>query len=71
MGTWHRLRAVSEERGGAWVKDGEGVSQRTYMHDPWTQTTAWGWPEGRGAAGAGCGRQRGENGDIGDNQRQQ
>ena len=22
------------------------------MHDPWTQTTVWGWPEGRGV-GAG------------------
>ena len=37
-------RAVYERR---W-----GVSQRTCMYDPWTQTAVWRWPEGRGA-GAG------------------
>ena len=32
---------------GAWMKVGEGISQRTYIHNPWTQTTVWGLPEGR------------------------
>ena len=27
-------------RGGDWVKEGEGISQRTCIHDPWT------WPMG-------------------------
>ena len=26
-------------RGGDWLKEGEGTSQRTYMKDPWTWTT--------------------------------
>ena len=29
------------------MKEGEGISQRSYMHDPETQTTVWRWPEGR------------------------
>ena len=28
------------------MKEGEGISQRTYMRDPWTQTVVWGLPEG-------------------------
>ena len=24
------------------MKDGEGFNQRTFMHNPWTQTTIWG-----------------------------
>ena len=39
------------------MKEGEGISQRIYMHDPQTQRTVWGWPEGRGQ-GLGGGRQR-------------
>ena len=35
------------------MKEGEGISQRTGMSNPRTQTTAWWWPEGRGAAKAG------------------
>ena len=33
------------------MKEGEGISQRTYMYDPYTQTTAWWWPEGKGSKG--------------------
>ena len=35
-------------RRGDWMKEGEGISQRTYMHDPQTQITVWCWPEGGG-----------------------
>ena len=27
--------------------------QRTYMHDPWTGTIVWGYPEGWGRGGSG------------------
>ena len=27
--------------GGEWLKKDEGISQRTYMNDPWTKTTVW------------------------------
>ena len=44
------------------MKDGEGFRQRTYMHSPWTQTTAWrlAWEGGVGGerAGPGGGRER-------------
>ena len=26
---------------GDWMKVGEGISQRTYTHDPWVQTRVW------------------------------
>lgn len=26
-------------RMGEWMKEGEGMSQRTYMNNPWTQVT--------------------------------
>ena len=29
------------------------ISQRTYMHDPWTETMVWGLPEGWGWAEVG------------------
>lgn len=31
------------------MNEGEGISQRTYMHD--TQTTVWWWTEERGCGG--------------------
>ena len=31
-----------------WLKEGEGISVRTYMQDPWTWTTVWGLPKGVG-----------------------
>ena len=27
------------------MKEGGGISQRTYTHKPWTWTAVWGWPE--------------------------
>ena len=44
---------------GHWKKEGEGISQRTYINDPQTQTMVWGWPEG-GGAGAGVKWEKGE-----------
>ena len=50
-----------EERGrGDWWKEGEGISQRTCMKDPWTWTMGWGWTVGAGG-GLGGGEQRGIN----------
>ena len=31
-----------EEGGGDCLKEGEGITQRTYMKDPWTGATVWG-----------------------------
>ena len=31
------------------MKEGEGISQRTYVHYLWTWTTVWGLPVGVGA----------------------
>ena len=51
----NRLIAVRQDGGGGdWLKEGEGISQRPYMHDVWTWTTVWGltvgggWAEWRG-----------------------
>ena len=41
----NRLTAVRGECGDR-MKKGEGISQRTYMHDLWTWTIVWGFPEG-------------------------
>ena len=39
---WNRPTAITGEVGREdWRKEGEGVSQRTYMHKSWTQTTVW------------------------------
>ena len=37
------------------MKEGEGISQRTYMKDPWSWTTVWGqtMEVGEGLAGGG------------------
>ena len=43
MDLWNRLTAVRQEAGGGdYLKGGEGISQRTYMKDPWTWTMLWG-----------------------------
>ena len=35
-------RQLLEGKGaGDWMKEGEEVSQRTYMYYPWTQSTVW------------------------------
>ena len=49
--------------GGNCLKDGEGISQRTYMNNPWIQTTVWLWPEERGS-GAWKEGAKGWDGDI-------
>ena len=44
MKTWTRLTAIrGEEEGGKGLKEGEGISQRIYIKDPWTWTIVWGW----------------------------
>ena len=59
--TWKSVTAVrGEGRGGYWLKEGEGISQSTYIHDPWSWTTVLGLPEGLGGAGW-----RGSKGKIG------
>ena len=43
-GTGICLQTDSYQRGewtGYCMKEGEGISQSTYMHDPQTQTTVW------------------------------
>ena len=57
MDTWNRLTAVGGGRG-CWIKEGEGSSQRTYMHNPQTANSA---VRARGERGeeAGGGGQRG------------
>ena len=38
----YRLTTITGEMGGGeWLKKDEGISQRTYMNDPWTKTTVW------------------------------
>ena len=46
------------------MKEGEGNSQRTNMHDPWTKTTVWGWP---GVGGDGGWVEMGKRGNSGGN----
>ena len=46
---WNRLTAVrGEERSGDRLKEGDGISQRTSMQDPWTWTMMWGLTVGVG-----------------------
>lgn len=42
------------------MKEREGISQKTYLHDPQMQTAVWRWPGGRGAVRDGGGGHRGE-----------
>ena len=55
-----RLTALrGEQCRGEWWKEGEGISQRTYMNDPWTWTTEWGLTEGvRGGLSGGEQREK-------------
>ena len=44
-------QAVRGARGeGDWMKEDEGIGQRTYLHGPWTWTMVWfeGWGVGSG-----------------------
>ena len=55
------------QRGGGmrdWMKEGEGISQRTYMHDPWTWTTVWGLTVGLGGGLGGGGQSREKLGQL-------
>ena len=55
-------QADSGKRGGRdRIKEGEEISQRTYMKDPWTWTAFWEWTM---EVGDGLG---GEGGKFGDN----
>ena len=45
-----RTAARVERREGYWMKESEGISQNTYAHDPWTQTTVWRLTKGGGKA---------------------
>ena len=47
----NRIRGIEtwKGRGRDWLKEGEGTSQRTCVHGPWTWTTVWGLPVGVGA----------------------
>ena len=40
------------------MKDGKRISQRTFMHDPWTQTTVWRLTVGGERMGFGRGGKR-------------
>ena len=43
MEPWNRLTIVRRDgEGGDLLKEGEGISQRTFMKDPWTQAVLWG-----------------------------
>ena len=55
------MRVVRREGAGRMVEEGEGISGRTPVQDPWTQIGVLGNPEGRGA-GAGCRSGEGEKG---------
>ena len=42
MESWNRLMAIRGEAGGGdCLNKGEGISQGTYMKDPWTWTMVW------------------------------
>ena len=40
------------------MKDGEGINQKTYIHNPWTQTTTRGLAEGGEKVELGGGEKR-------------
>ena len=49
---------------GHWMKDSEGINQRTRMHGPWIWTMMWGLTEGEKSVGwveVGKGRKIGNN----------
>ena len=62
MESWNRLMAIRGEAGGGdCLNKGEGISQGTYMKDPWTWTMVWRLTVGVGGR-AGWRRARGEIG---------
>ena len=50
--------------GAEWMKEGDGISQRTYMHDPQTQSIAWRGPEGGCGAWVEAGKGRTKEGKM-------
>ena len=61
MDAWNKLIALRGQGGGGdWMQKGEGISQRTHMRNPCTQTTVQCWSEGRGV------QDNGEVGIVGD-----
>ena len=39
----NRLAAIIGDGGGGdWLREGKGITQRTYILDPWTWTMVWG-----------------------------
>ena len=59
----NRLTALrGEQCRGEWWKEGEGISQRTYMNDPWIWKMERGLTEG-GRGGLSVGGQIGKNWD--------
>ena len=46
------------------MKEGDGISQRTYMHDPQTQSIAWRGPEGGCGAWVEAGKGRTKEGKM-------
>ena len=45
------------------MKEGGGISQRTYMHNPWTQTTKQ-YDNGQRERDSGPGKRRGKEGKM-------
>ena len=41
MDTWNKLKAIRGDGEDYWIKEGEGISQKTYIHNPQAQTTVW------------------------------
>ena len=48
-------RQLREGRQGYWMKDGEGINQRTFMNNQWTWTTIQGMTQGGERVGPGKG----------------
>ena len=60
LGAWEHTDSCKREgRGGNWLKEGEGISQRTCMNNSWPWTTLCGLTE--------SGRQAGWRGAKGEN----
>lgn len=51
QGIHRQLRCACVGAGGGWTKAGEGISRRTGMNNPQTETTVRRWPAGRRGGG--------------------
>ena len=43
---------------GDWARDGEGINQKTFVHDPWIQIIIWGLTDGGVEVGPGGSRKK-------------